>query len=92
MALKQFKPTTPGQRGLVLIDRSGLWKGKPEKWLTEGLRGHGGRNNLGALPPAGAAAGTSGAIGSSISSAPSSTCRRRSSGWSTIPIAAASSP
>jgi large subunit ribosomal protein L2 len=47
MALKQYKPTTPGQRGLVLIDRSGLWKGKPEKALTEGLRGHGGRNNLG---------------------------------------------
>ena len=45
MALKQFKPTTPGQRGLVLIDRTGLWKGKPEKALTEGLRGHGGRNN-----------------------------------------------
>jgi large subunit ribosomal protein L2 len=47
MALKQFRPTTPGQRGLVLIDRAGLWKGKPEKSLTEGLRGNGGRNNLG---------------------------------------------
>jgi large subunit ribosomal protein L2 len=47
MALKQFKPTTPGQRGLVLTDRTGLWKGKPEKSLTEGLRGHGGRNNFG---------------------------------------------
>lgn len=47
MALKQFKPTTPGQRGLVLVDRTGLWKGKPEKALTEGLRGHGGRNNFG---------------------------------------------
>jgi large subunit ribosomal protein L2 len=49
MALKQFKPTTPGQRGLVLIDRTGLWKGKPEKSLTEGLRGHGGRNNTGRI-------------------------------------------
>jgi large subunit ribosomal protein L2 len=49
MALKQFKPTTPGQRGLVLIDRTGLWKGKPEKALTEGLRGHGGRNNTGRI-------------------------------------------
>lgn len=47
MALKQFRPTTPGQRGLVLIDRSALWAGKPEKSLTEGLRGHGGRNNTG---------------------------------------------
>ena len=47
MALKQFKPTTPGRRGLVLVDRSHLWKGKPEKSLTEGLRSKGGRNNLG---------------------------------------------
>jgi large subunit ribosomal protein L2 len=47
MALKHFKPTTPGQRQLVLVDRSGLWKGKPVKALTEGLRKSGGRNNLG---------------------------------------------
>ena len=47
MALKQFKPTTPGRRGLVLVDRSHLWKGKPERSLTEGLRSKGGRNNLG---------------------------------------------
>ena len=31
MALKQYNPTTPGQRGLVLIDRSELFKGKPIK-------------------------------------------------------------
>jgi large subunit ribosomal protein L2 len=47
MALKQYRPVTPGQRGLVLIDRSGLWKGKPEKALTEGLNSSGGRNNNG---------------------------------------------
>ncbi|MDE1174609.1 MAG: 50S ribosomal protein L2 [Parvibaculaceae bacterium] len=47
MALKQYKPTSPAQRGLVLVDRSELWKGKPEKGLTEGLRGNGGRNNHG---------------------------------------------
>jgi large subunit ribosomal protein L2 len=47
MALKAFNPTTPSQRGLILVDRSALWKGKPEKTLTEGLRSHGGRNNLG---------------------------------------------
>ncbi|MAH84852.1 MAG: 50S ribosomal protein L2 [Rhodospirillaceae bacterium TMED8] len=47
MVLKTFNPTTPGQRSLVLIDRSGLWKGRPEKSLTEGLRGKGGRNNKG---------------------------------------------
>jgi large subunit ribosomal protein L2 len=49
MALKQYKPTTPGRRGVVLVDRSALWKGKPEKSLTEGLRGTGGRNNAGRI-------------------------------------------
>jgi len=49
MALKTYKPTTPGQRGLVLIDRSGLWKGRPEKTLTEGLTRKGGRNNTGRI-------------------------------------------
>ena len=49
MALKQYNPTTPGQRGLVLIDRSGLHKGKPEKGLTEGLTKKGGRNNTGRI-------------------------------------------
>ncbi|MBN8531597.1 MAG: 50S ribosomal protein L2 [Alphaproteobacteria bacterium] len=47
MALKHYKPTTPSQRQLVLVDKSELWKGGPEKSLTEGLRKSGGRNNLG---------------------------------------------
>ena len=49
MALTQFKPTTPGRRGLILVDRSDLYKGKPEKSLTEGLRKKGGRNNNGRI-------------------------------------------
>jgi large subunit ribosomal protein L2 len=49
MALKTFNPTTPGRRALVLVDRSALWKGKPEKDLTEGMRNKGGRNNLGRI-------------------------------------------
>ncbi len=49
MALKKFKPTTPGQRNLVLVDRSELWSGKPVKQLTEGLRKKGGRNNTGRI-------------------------------------------
>ena len=49
MALKSYNPTTPGQRGLVLIDRSGLWKGRPRKTLTEGLPAKGGRNNMGRI-------------------------------------------
>ncbi len=47
MALKKVKPTTPGQRGMILVDRSALYKGKPLKALTEGKRGQGGRNNTG---------------------------------------------
>jgi len=47
MALKKFKPNTPGQRGLVLVNRSDLWKGKPVIKLTEGLNERGGRNNKG---------------------------------------------
>ncbi|MBR9971528.1 50S ribosomal protein L2 [Magnetospirillum sulfuroxidans] len=49
MALKNYKPTTPGRRQLVTVDRSELWKGKPESSLTEGLRKKGGRNNLGRI-------------------------------------------
>jgi len=49
MALKKFNPITPGRRGLVLVNRDGLWKGKPEKGLTEGLRKKGGRNNTGRI-------------------------------------------
>lgn len=49
MPLKTYKPTSPGRRSLVLIDRSDLWKGKPEKSLTEGLRSKGGRNNTGRI-------------------------------------------
>jgi large subunit ribosomal protein L2 len=49
MALKTFKPTTPSQRQLVIVDRGELWKGAPVKALTEGLRKHGGRNNTGRI-------------------------------------------
>jgi large subunit ribosomal protein L2 len=47
MALKHFKPVTPSLRELVIVDRSALHKGKPEKSLTEGKSSSGGRNNLG---------------------------------------------
>ena len=47
MALKTFRPTSPGRRQLVIVDRSELFKGKPVKALTEGLTKSGGRNNMG---------------------------------------------
>ena len=37
MALKTYKPTSPGQRGLVLVDKSHLSKERPIKSLTEGV-------------------------------------------------------
>ncbi len=49
MALKKHNPTTPGRRGLVLVDRADLWTGKPVKKLTEGLSKKGGRNNAGRI-------------------------------------------
>jgi large subunit ribosomal protein L2 len=57
MALKQYKPTSPARRGLILVDKSALWKGKPVKALTEGKRKTGGRNNKGHVTSRGIAGG-----------------------------------
>lgn len=45
--MKVYKPTSPGMRGRVITRRDGLWKGKPWKALTEGMKRIGGRNNAG---------------------------------------------
>ena len=49
MALKTFNPTSAGRRHLIQVDRSGLFKGKPVKSLTEGLSKSGGRGNTGRI-------------------------------------------
>jgi len=49
MALKTYKPSTPGLRQLAIVDRSELHKGKPVKSLTEGKSEKGGRNNSGRI-------------------------------------------
>jgi large subunit ribosomal protein L2 len=49
MALKTYKPVTPAQRQLVLVDRSGLYRGDPVKTLVQGQKSTGGRNNLGRI-------------------------------------------
>jgi len=49
MALNTYNPTSPSRRALVQVDRSELYKGKPEKALTEGLNKSGGRNNAGRI-------------------------------------------
>ena len=49
MSLKTFKPYTKSTRGTVLVDRSGLWKGKPFKLLTSVNNASKGRNNQGRI-------------------------------------------
>jgi large subunit ribosomal protein L2 len=49
MALKTYRPTSPGIRHLVMVDRSMLYKGAPVKMLVEGKRKTGGRNALGRI-------------------------------------------
>src|SRR4028118_1480385 len=57
MALKTYNPTTPSQCGLILVDKSSLWKRKPLKALTEGKKKSGGRNNKGHVTSRGIAGG-----------------------------------
>tara|TARA_B100001123_G_C15113523_1_gene948412 strand:- start:59 stop:892 length:834 start_codon:yes stop_codon:yes gene_type:complete len=49
MTLKIFKPYTKSTRGTILVDRSGLWKGKPFKSLTSPKKSSRGRNNFGRI-------------------------------------------
>jgi large subunit ribosomal protein L2 len=49
MALRTYRPITPGLRQYVSVDRTGLHKGKPEKSLTVGKIGTGARNNNGRI-------------------------------------------
>ena len=49
MALKNFKPYTKSTRGTVLVNKEGLWKGKPFKSLTVKKNKSHGRNNYGRI-------------------------------------------
>jgi len=49
MATKNYKPTTPGRRGMSGHDFSGLDKTKPEKSLLRPLKRTAGRNNNGRI-------------------------------------------
>ena len=49
MVLRTYKPTSPGRRHLIQVDRSTLWKGKPLKTLVEGKTKTGGRNSDGRI-------------------------------------------
>ena len=45
MAIKKYKPTTPGRRGMTVTDYSVLSKVDPERSLLESKKKHAGRNN-----------------------------------------------
>ncbi len=49
MAIKKYKPTTPGRRGMTVTDYSVLSKVEPEKSLLEPLKKNSGRNNTGRI-------------------------------------------
>ena len=49
MSLKTFKPYTKSNRGTVIINKTGLWKGKPLKALTNNKNKSYGRNNRGRI-------------------------------------------
>ena len=49
MAIKSFRPTTNGRRGMTTLDYSELTKVAPEKSLLVTLKKNGGRNNQGKI-------------------------------------------
>ena len=49
MAIKKYKPTTPGRRGMTVTDYSGLSKVAPERSLLEPMKNKSGRNNNGRI-------------------------------------------
>lgn len=49
MGIKNYKPTTPGRRGMTSLTFEEITKTTPEKSLTETLTKHSGRNNDGRI-------------------------------------------
>lgn len=49
MAIKKYKPTTPGRRGMTVTDYSVLSKVAPERSLLEPMKKSAGRNNTGRI-------------------------------------------
>jgi large subunit ribosomal protein L2 len=49
MAIKKFKPTSPGRRFMTVSTYEEITKATPEKRLVESLKKSGGRNNLGRI-------------------------------------------
>lgn len=56
--LKYLNPVTPSSRGVVLIDKRDLWKGRPESSLSVRLKNRSGRNNRGIITVQGRGGGS----------------------------------
>src|SRR6201998_379280 len=50
MAIRKYKPTTPGRRGASVSDFAEITRSEPEKSLVRPLHGHGGRNAHARIP------------------------------------------
>ena len=92
MAIKKYKPTTPGRRGMTVTDYSVLSKVDPERSLLESKKKHAGRNNTGKITVRHHAAATASSTVSSTSSATSLMPLPPSRRWSTIRTVLPSSP
>ena len=49
MAIKKYKPTTPGRRGMTSLVFDEITTNKPERSLLQSLGKEGGRNNNGRI-------------------------------------------
>src|SRR5947199_2768240 len=49
MPIRQYRPTSPGRRGMSVSTFEEITKTKPEKALTVALKKHSGRNNQGKI-------------------------------------------
>ena len=47
--LKTYKPTSPGRRHRIVVDRSHIWPGRPVRRLTRAIKQHAGHNHHGRI-------------------------------------------
>jgi len=45
----KYKPTSPGRRHRLIVNKKGLWKGRPHQKLTFRIKSHAGRNHTGQI-------------------------------------------
>ncbi len=84
MAIKQFKPYTPGRRFMTVQKNDDLTRKDPERSLLEPLHKKGGRNNRGRITMRHRGGGTRRLYRSSTSRGTSSPCPEKSPPSSTI--------